>query len=37
VDDELLGVVLARLDEVPLPDVAASLLLAAFEGDASSA
>ena len=33
-DEALLDVVLARLDRVPLDDVAASLLLAACEGDA---
>jgi hypothetical protein len=33
VDDALLDVVLQRLDQVPLPDQAASLLLAALDGD----
>jgi recombinational DNA repair ATPase RecF len=37
VDDELLGVVLARLDKVPLAEDAVSLLLAALEGDTSLA
>jgi DNA repair exonuclease SbcCD ATPase subunit len=35
VDDALLGLVLARLDDVPLAEEAASLLLAACDSDAS--
>lgn len=34
-DDVLLGIVLQRLDESPLPDQAAGVLLAAFESDES--
>jgi recombinational DNA repair ATPase RecF len=34
-DDVLLGIVLGRLAEFPLPDQATDLLLAAFEGDES--
>ncbi len=36
-DEALLNVVLARLDRVPLEDVAAALLLAVCEGDAALA
>ncbi len=36
-DDALLAIVLARLDRVPLPEAASSLLLAACEDDASLA
>ena len=34
-DDVLLGIVLRRLGDIPLPEQSADLLLAAFEGDES--